>query len=337
MSSDDPLNIGILGAANIARYFIDAARTSTRVRVGAIASRDIEKGKAFALAQGVPVVHPSYDALLADPAIDAIYNPLPNNLHAEWSIRAAQARKHVLCEKPLCLSSRDATAMFEAAEANGVYLVEAYPYRCQPQTIALRELLKDGLIGKVLTIQASMGFLVEDLRNIRFNPALGGGALLDVGSYPVSLVRMIAGERATRVQALACWSSTGVDSSMVGSMEHASGLLAQISCGLSTARHRLAVIVGDKGTLTTTYHNDTSAAMPPTIHVTHGARWDARQEIIETPATSGFLAEAESFAALVRGGWSAWPGASQAESKDIVATLEALAESARTVRTVTLG
>ena len=137
--------------------------------------------------------------------------------------------------------------MFEAAEANGVYLVEGYPYRCQPQTIALRGLLNDGVIGKLQTIQASMGFLVEDLRNIRFDPALGGGALLDVGSYPVSLVRMIAGERATRVQALARWSSTGVDSTMVGSMEHASGLLAQISCGLSTARHRLAVIVGDKG------------------------------------------------------------------------------------------
>jgi D-xylose 1-dehydrogenase (NADP+, D-xylono-1,5-lactone-forming) len=336
MSSNDPLNIGVLGAANIARYFIDAVSTSTRVRVGAVASRDIDKGKAFASALGVPVVHASYDALLADPAIDAVYNPLPNNLHAEWSIRAAQARKHVLCEKPLCLSSRDAIAMFEAAEANGVYLVEGYPYRCQPQTIALRQLLNDGVIGKVQTIQASMGFLVENMRNIRFDPALGGGALLDVGSYPVSLVRMVAGERATRVQALARWSSTGVDSSMVGSMEHASGLLAQISCSLSTARHRLAVIVGDKGTLTTTYLNDTSAALPPTIQVMHGARWDARQEIIETPATLGFLAEAESFAALVREGWSSWPGASPDESKDIVRTLEALKESVQTGRTTKL-
>jgi len=135
MTAQSVVNIGILGAANIARLFIEAVRPSQSVHIRAVASRDVARGEAFANTLNVPVVHTSYDDLLADPTIDAIYNPLPNNLHAEWSIRAAQAGKHVLCEKPLCLSSREAIAMFDAAEANGVHLVEGYPYRCQPQTI----------------------------------------------------------------------------------------------------------------------------------------------------------------------------------------------------------
>jgi D-xylose 1-dehydrogenase (NADP+, D-xylono-1,5-lactone-forming) len=336
MTSKQVLNIGILGAANIARLFTDAVRGSTRVRVAAVASRDADRGKAFAKAQNVPVVHASYEELLADPAIDAVYNPLPNNLHAEWSIRAVEARKHVLCEKPLCLTSKEAAAMFDAAKANGVYLAEAYPYRCQPQTIALRQLLKDRAIGNLQTLQASFGFKLEDKSNIRFNAALGGGALMDAGSYPVSLVRTVAGERASQVQALARASETGVESALVGSLQHPSGLLAQISCSFSTARHRRATIVGDQGTISTTYFNDTSVAMPPLIQVTRGIGWDAPQETIETAAASGFLAEAEYFAALVRNGWSAWPGASPEESIDIIRTIEALKESAETGRTVSL-
>ena len=337
MTAQSVVNIGILGAANIARLFIEAVRPSQSVHIRAVASRDVARGEAFANTLNVPVVHTSYDDLLADPTIDAIYNPLPNNLHAEWSIRAAQAGKHVLCEKPLCLSSREAIAMFDAAEANGVRLVEGYPYRCQPQTIKLRQLLNDRVIGNLQTVQASFGFLLQDTRNIRFNPTLGGGALMDAGSYPLSVIRMIAGERPVRAQALARWSETGVERSLVGSIEFPGGLLAQLSCSLSTARHRRAVVVGDAGTLATTYFNDTSAIMPPNILLTRGVGWDAPVEVIDTASMSGFLAEGEAFAALVRNGWASWPGATPAESKDIAATLEALAESARTGRTVTIG
>jgi D-xylose 1-dehydrogenase (NADP+, D-xylono-1,5-lactone-forming) len=337
MPSHGPLNIGILGAANIAKLFIAAVRPSTTVRVGAVAARDVARAKAFAETHSVPVVHASYDALLADPAIDAIYNPLPNNLHAEWSIRAAQAGKHVLCEKPLCLSSREATAMFEAAERHGVYMVEGYPYRCQPQTIALRKLLADKAIGKLQTLHASFGFMLVDKSNIRFDPALGGGALMDAGSYPISFIRMVAGERASRAHAVARWSDVGVDDAMVGTLEHPSGLLAQFSCSFSTARHRRATLVGDDGTINTTYYNDTSDAMPPLVEVTRGVGWDAPRETITSPAMPGFLAEAEAFAALVRKGWTAWPGAMPEESRDIMRTLEALKESAQTGRAVALG
>jgi predicted dehydrogenase len=148
-------------------------------------------------------VHASYEALLADPAIEAVYNPLPNNLHAEWTIRAADAGKHVLCEKPLATSAAEAKAMFDAARRNNMYVVEGYPYRAQPQTIKLRELLREGRSDACSSFIASFGFLLTDASNIRMNPALAGGSLMDAGSYPISLVRMIAGERPVRVHAMA--------------------------------------------------------------------------------------------------------------------------------------
>src|SRR5208282_5636379 len=180
------------------------------------------------------------------PAIHAIYIPLPNNLHAKWSIRAVQAGKHVLCEKPLATCTADAEAVFAAARRHNVYLVEGYPYRAQPQTLKLRELLARGEIGQIQIIQASFGFpLGDDAANIRLDPELGGGALMDAGSYPASLVRMITGERPARVHAIARWGKSGVDRTMVGSMEFANGVLAQITCSFATARHRHAIIIGD--------------------------------------------------------------------------------------------
>jgi len=155
-----PLQIGILGAARIARLFVDGVRPSRKVSVRAVAARDIERARSFARELQIPHVQPTYEALLADPAIDAVYIPLPNSLHAEWSIRAADAGKHVLCEKPLAASAREARAMFEAARRNKVYLVEAYPYRAQPVTLKLRELLAAGAIGRLQMIQAYIGFTI---------------------------------------------------------------------------------------------------------------------------------------------------------------------------------
>ncbi len=328
-SSPKRLRIGILGAAKIARLFIEGVRPSQKIVVTAVASRDLERAKAFARETGIGKVHPTYEALLADPDVDAIYNPLPNNLHAAWSIRAVDAGKHVLCEKPLATSAADARAMFDAASRNNVYLVEAYPYRAQPQTLKMRELLTAKAIGRLQSVQASFGFLLEDASNIRMNPALAGGALMDAGCYPISLVRGVAGERPVRVSALARWSESGVDVSMVASLEFASGLLAQISCSFATARHRYAFIAGDAGSIRTTYLNDTSTAFPPVLEVKRGTGWDAQPEFVESAATNGFLAEADAFHDLVMHGWRQWSGASPEESIDIAVTLEALAASAR--------
>ena len=331
------MRIGILGAANIARLFVSGVRASPKIDIQAVASRDGERGKAFAAETGVPRVHATYEALLADPAIEAVYNPLPNNLHAEWTIRAAHAGKHVLCEKPLAASAAEAKAMFAAARRNGVHVVEGYPYRAQPQTIKLRELLRERAIGRLQLVHASFGFPLADAANIRMIPALAGGSLMDAGSYPISLVRMIAGERPMRVHAMARIAETGVDRTVVGSLEFASGLLAQISCSFATARHRRALVVGDAGVMETTYYNDTSAAMPPTIFVRRGVGYDAPHEAIENAAIGGFLAEAEAFHDLVRDGWERWPGATPEESVDIMLTIDALAASIRSGAPVAVG
>jgi len=294
-----------------------------------VASRDVARAQTFARETGIPQVHATYEAMLADPAIDAIYNPLPNNLHAEWSIRAVEAGKHVLCEKPLAASAAEARAMFDVARRNDVYLVEAYPYRAQPQTLKLRELLAAGAIGRVQVVQAFFGFLLSDPANIRLDPALAGGALMDAGSYPLSLVRTVAGERPARVHAVARWADSGVDRTMVASIEFASGLLAQFACSFATSRHRAAFIGGDRGSIETTYFNDTSAEQPPLLQLKRQAGKDMVRETIETPSANGFFAEAESFHDLVAHGWDHWTGATPEESIDIALALEAIAASAR--------
>jgi D-xylose 1-dehydrogenase (NADP+, D-xylono-1,5-lactone-forming) len=342
----EPVRIGVLGAANIARSFISGVKPSSRVVVAAIASRDPAKAEKFARDTGVARHHASYEALLADPGIDAVYNPLPNSLHAQWSIRACEAGKHVLCEKPLCLTVAEAHAMFTAARRHGVHLVEGYPYRAQPQTIKLMEVIAAGTIGKLQLIQSSFGFKLAAGPNIRVDAGLGGGALMDAGTYPVSLVRMVAKERPVRVQAFAQWAGD-VDRALAATIEFESGLLAQISCSFSTSVHRQALIAGEVGVIQTPFLNHPPLDRPAEILVKRGIAWDAEYERVQAPAVNGFLAEAESFAALVRrpvataqgpeNGDPCWHGPSPEESVDIVMTLEAILKSARSGKPVALG
>jgi predicted dehydrogenase len=333
-SSPQPLRIGVLSTANIGRSFVKGVQPSAAVKIVAVASRDVAKAKRFAAEVAIPRIHDSYEALLADPEIDAVYNPLPNSLHAEWSIRAVEAGKHVLCEKPLAASASEARAMFEAAKCNGVRLVEGYPYRAQPQTLKLRELLDQGAVGRVQLIQASFGFTLKDGPNIRLDPSLAGGALMDIGSYPVSLARMVAKEGPTRASALAKWTDSGVDRTLVATIEFPGGLLAQISCSFDTALHRHALIAGTEGILQTTFFNNPSPAAPPILHLQRGKGPDATVEILEVPTTNGFLSEAESFERLIRQGPEQWTGATPEESLDIMLTLEALLRSARSGKPV---
>jgi xylose dehydrogenase (NAD/NADP) len=328
-SSLSPLRIGILGTANIARAFIKGVQPSSRVTVVGVASRDSAKAERFAAEAGIPRSYSSYEALLSDRDIDAIYNPLPNSLHAEWSIRAVEAGKHVLCEKPLAATATEARAMFEAAKRNGVHLVEGYPYRAQPQTLKMRELLDAGAIGRVQLIQASFGFTMSNGANIRMNPSLAGGALMDVGSYTVSLACMVAKTRPSRVSASAQWTDSGVDRTLAATLEFKSGLLAQVSCSFATALHRQALIAGTEGILQTTFYNNPSPAAPPILNLRRGKGPDSSTEILEVPTTNGFLGEAESFERLVRQGPEQWTGVTPEESIDILVTLEALLHSAR--------
>jgi xylose dehydrogenase (NAD/NADP) len=328
MTVSQSLRFGILGAANIARAFAVAVADSDRVKVVAVASRDLKKARTFAQEFGIERAHGSYEAMLRDPDIDAVYIPLPNTQHAEWAIRSAEAGKHILCEKPIAVTAADARAMFDAAHKHGVHLAEAYPYRSQPQTLKTRELLASGAIGRVQWIHATFGFTCTDPNNIRLDPTLGGGALLDAGSYPVSFVRMVAGERPIRVHASARWSETGVDRTVVASIEFNGGLLAQIACSFATAFHRRALIAGDAGMLETTYLNDPPEGGPPAIRLSQGIHNDAWSGTIETTGGSGFKAEAENFQEMVRYGLDRWTGSTEIESIDTILTLEALARSA---------
>ena len=346
MSSSPPLRIGILGGANIARQFTRDVAASAAVHIAAVASRKAESATAFAAANGIPRHHGSYEALLADPGIDAIYLPLPNSLHAEWAIKAAAAGKHVLCEKPLALNLAEAQAMFDAAKAHRVILLESYPYYFQPATGRLVALLQEGAIGAVRSVQSCFGFtLANPGNNIRMNPELGGGALLDAGSYALSVIRLAMGCAPQRVVADASWADSGVDISTTATLFYADGRRAQLSCAMDAASHRRATIVGSAGTIDTEYLNHTSAQvgghpcgyLPSQMRLRRGIANNIPFEVIESDSGSGFRFAAEMFSSLVAArDFDAADRAAQA-SLDNTATLEALAQSAKLGRPVDVG
>ncbi len=337
-----PFKLGILGAANIAHPFARALVGSETVSVAAIASRSSATAKDFAQTHGIATHYGSYQALLEDPAIEGVYIPLPNHIHAEWAIKAMEHGKHVLCEKPLCLSLAEAEAMFATAEKNKVMLLEAFPYWFQPQTRELMKLVHGSVLGDVKTIQASFGFtLKEPNGNIRMSREKGGGALFDAGAYPVSLVCVVMCEAPVRVSASPVWSAdgaaNGVDMSMVATLEFSDNRTAQISCAMNTANHRHATIMGTEGTIETDYLNHTSVEMPGILRVRRGTVYNTPFENIPTKVIgSGFKFAAEAFADGVRRDDQFSMEYAKRASLDTARTLEAIAKSARTGVTVTL-
>ena len=313
-----PLRLGILGCANIARQFARDVAPSRLVRVAAVASRDASKAQAFAAEFGVPRAHASYEALLDDDALDAIYVPLPNSLHAEWVARAAQRGRHVLCEKPLAMNANEAHAMFDAARRHGVMLLEAYPWWFQPQTATLLKLLHGGAIGSVRAIQTSFGFTLRDPGgiNIRSIAALGGGALMDAGCYCLSLIRLVMGRAPQRVHASARHGPTGVDVATDATLHFADGAIAQMACAMDLALHRHATIVGSDGVITTEYlnhtaprgHADPRGYQPSQLRLRSGSG-NGPFETIESPAGSGFRFAAEACSR------PSWPAAMRLRSR----------------------
>jgi predicted dehydrogenase len=334
--TDAPLRYGILGAANIARQFTRGLAGSAGAEVVAVASRSADKASAFAAELGIPRWHGSYEALLAYPGIEAIYIPLPNDMHAEWAIRAAEAGKHVLCEKPLCMGEAEAKAMFAAARKAGVHLCEAYPYMSQPQTLRLREVLAKGEIGRVQVVTAAFGFGIAtadgvpkaDPSNIRLVPARGGGALYDAGTYAMSFVRLAVGERPSRALATARTTTTGVDQTVAATLLFPSGAIGQVTTSLSVSFHRYGIVIGESGMIETGYSNHAPDGKLA-LRIKRGIPATVPTLTEETPGADGFRLEAESFARLVRTG-QGWNGASEAESLDTAAALAAIAASART-------
>jgi xylose dehydrogenase (NAD/NADP) len=247
------LRWGVLGASGIARTaVVPAIQRGHCGEVKAIASRDLTKAHHFAQALGIPRIAVSYDALLADPEIDAVYIPLPNSLHAEWTIRAAAAGKAVLCDKPLAVSATEVSRQIEACERHRVVLMEGFMYRFHPQTHRVQQLVASGAIGQVQEVQAHLSVNImrnSDRGNIRFNPNLGGGALLDMGCYTVSVARMAFGAEPQRAFAQMQVDATlGVDIGFAGVLEFADGF-ATIGCAFTADGQGRYSIIGTEGTI----------------------------------------------------------------------------------------
>lgn len=243
------LNWGLLSTARINRALIKPLFASKRTRLLAVASRSIGSAEAYAREWRIPRAHGSYEALLNDPEIDVIYNSLPNHLHAEWTIKALRAGKHVLCEKPLALSLGEVEAMISASRETGKVLAEAFMYRHHAQTLKAREIVDSGLLGRIQLIKGAFSFKLtrpEDYRNFK---EMGGGSLWDVGCYPISYARMLAGEEPLEVFGWQVAGPGGGDETFVGQMRFAHGILCQFDCSFTAPFRTQMEIVGSEASM----------------------------------------------------------------------------------------
>ncbi len=252
MNTASPVRIGVLGAAAIVPMALtDPARAVPEAQILAIAARDPKRAQAFARKHHISRVHQTYSDLLADPELDAIYNPLPNSLHAEWTIRALQAGKHVLCEKPFASNAQEAEAMARVAQETGLILSEAFAYRYHPLTGRVKEIMAGGELGNVRHIEAYFCFLLPSPKNIRYQYELAGGSLMDSGCYPVSLIRFLAEAEPSVDRAQARLFTSQVDHKMSTDLSFADGRTAHLECNMLSPRlfRSSLQIQGDAGTL----------------------------------------------------------------------------------------
>jgi predicted dehydrogenase len=216
----------------------------------AVGSRSADSASRFAAQFAAASAHGSYDALLNDRQVQAVYLSLPNSMHHSWTIKSLRAGKHVLCEKPLANNSAQAEEMFEVAQKAGKVLIEAFMYRAHPQTLQAMNVIRSGAIGQVRLIRTSFCFRTNRIDgNIRFAPELGGGALMDVGCYCLSLSRLVAGEEPSKIKAFAQLHASGVDELTTTILQFSSGAMAEFTCGLRLHADNTAYICGDEGYL----------------------------------------------------------------------------------------
>jgi D-xylose 1-dehydrogenase (NADP+, D-xylono-1,5-lactone-forming) len=316
---------GILGPGRISRSFLAGLAGSATEHAVAIGSRALDRAEATARQFGVPRAYGSYEQLLADREIEAVYVGTPNGAHAQWAIAAAQAGKHVLCEKPLGVSRAEVETMFAAAREHGVWLMEAFMYRFHPRTLRLAEIVAAGEIGAPTLVRASFGFAVTDPANVRLSAELAGGALMDVGCYPVNAARMLAGP-VRAATATARWQD--VDVTLAGVLDHVGGALSLVSCSLVSGRHNELEVVGSEGVIIVPEAFTPPKDRPSTMVITRGAE---TEEQTFAPVDQ-YTLEAEGFAALVAAGHDAAAGLPQmplVESLDNAATIDTLLATAR--------
>lgn len=323
------LRWGLLSTARINRALLPPLRSSARNELTAVASRDLARAQAYAAERNIPRVFGSYEAMLADPDVDVIYNPLPNSMHTQWTIKATEAGKHVLCEKPLANTVEEVDAMTAAAKKAGVVLMEAFMYRHHPQTLKVKEMIESGAIGKLMLIRGSFTFKISDENDVRLNSSLGGGSIWDVGCYPISYARLIAGAEPVEVFG---WQVTGqasgVDETFAGQMKFSNGVYAQFDSGFRTPRRAHMELVGDEGSLVVI------EPFQPRENEKIILRNGDKEEVITIPGEDLYLGEVENMADAILDGKAI--RMSLADSRNNVATIQALLRSAKEGKPVSM-
>jgi D-xylose 1-dehydrogenase (NADP+, D-xylono-1,5-lactone-forming) len=326
------LRWGILGVAKINDRLLPAFKASRTADLRAIASRSFDKAREAAKTADIPVAYGSYDALLADPNIDAVYNPLPNHLHDEWTRKAADAGKHVLCEKPLTVHAAEAAELVAYCRAKGVRLMDGFMWPHHPRTHKIRQVLDSGTIGEVRKVNAAFTFNLDGLptSNIRMQPQAGGGGLLDVGCYTTYAIRWWMRAEPVRVWATATIVNE-VDVAMSGVFTFADGRTANFDCGFTHPLRTWVEIVGTKASLRVPnmWIPDDRAA----FHISNqSGEFGEQIETIETPGENQMVHMLDDFAAAVAGKREPYPNPDEAVKT--LRVLDALAKSAREKREV---
>jgi D-xylose 1-dehydrogenase (NADP+, D-xylono-1,5-lactone-forming) len=317
---------GILSTADINRKLLPGADASPKVEVVAVASRDAARAADYARKWNIERAYGSYDELLADPDVEAVYNPLPNTMHTEWSIKALDAGKHVLCEKPISRHTADVEAAFDAAERNDRLLSEAFMYRHNPQTARLTQLVAEGAIGDLRLVRCAFSYSLYDAENIRLRTDVEGGALMDVGCYCVSGSRLLAGEPES-VSATAWFGDTGTDWVFTATMRFPGNVLGVFDCGTALQERDELEAIGSEGSL---FLDDPWHCHEPVIELRH----EGGTERIELEPVDSYRFELEDLSDAIRGEGMPLLGREDAVAQ--ARALEALHESATTARPVSL-
>lgn len=320
------VRFGILSTAHINRLLIPGAHASDKVELIAVASRDQNKADAYAREWDIERAYGSYDALLADPDVEAVYISLPNTMHCEWSIRAVEAGKHVLCEKPMTRHTADVERAFDAAELSGRLLSEAFMYRHNPQTKRLVDLVREGAIGDLRLVRSTFGYSLYDAEDIRLRTDVEGGSLMDVGCYCVSGSRLIAGEPES-VFGQAYMGPSGTDWVFAAAMRFPGDVFAQFDCGTCLPERDELEVVGTEGSL---FLDDPWHCRAPVIEL----RREGEVERIELDPVDSYRLEMENLADAIRGEAPLLLGRDDAVAQ--ARTLEALHGSAESSANVTL-
>jgi len=289
----DAVKWGILSTADINRKLIPGAHASPKVELLAVASRDKARAESFAREWNIERAYGSYEELFADPEVEAVYIPLPNTLHREWTIKAVDAGKHVLCEKPFSRHSEDVEAAFDAAERNDRLVSEAFMYRHNPQTARLTELVTEGAIGELRVVRAAFSYAMYDETNIRLRTDVDGGALMDVGCYCVSGTRLLAGEP-EHVYGDAWYGPSGTDWVFAATMRFPGNVVSTFDCGTALPERDELEAIGSEGSL---FLDDPWHCNRPVIEL----RRDGGVERIELEPVDSYRLELENLSDAIRG------------------------------------